>query len=265
MKWIKLFEEYKVDKLTKVNDIFGYWLMCKIINREKAELTSKKTNDCLDYFTKSGQKVISIQQVNKIETFEIFINYRNKHVNEFLKECGSYPSFSHPYSPYPGKKNWNWYYSAIRSVFGLQRKVRIVYRLTESLTEEVKLFETFYKQEKIEIASEFICLWAINKYLKENGCYVTIQPYDPNTYEIRNEISLFARHYIDSNRTNISDEKDLCAKYVSKLLLVNENALWGLDWHLKPYGYKYAYERTLFKAAKEFINKNRWRVPFSRG
>lgn len=136
MKWLKLFEEYKVDKLTKLNDIFGFWLMCRIINREKAKLTSKKSSDSLDYFTKSGQKVISIKQGHKIQTFEIFITYRNKHVNEFLKKCGTYPSFSHPYTPYPGEINWNWnwYNSAIRSVFGLEKKVHIV-SLVSRLTE----------------------------------------------------------------------------------------------------------------------------------
>jgi len=260
MKWIKLFEEYKVDKLTKLNDIFGFWLMCKIINREKAELTSKKSKDSLDYFTKSGQKVISIKQVHKIQTFEIFITHRNKHVNEFLKECGTYPSFSHPYSPYPGEKNWNWnwYYSAIRSVFGLEKKVHIVSRLTESLTEEVKLFESFYKQEKIEIANEFICLWAINKYLKEGAFYIKKTPYNLVEMLILNDVSVFSEHYKHYNidQTRISDENDLCEKFVSKLLVVDRNSLWGLDWHLKPHGYKYAYERSLLKAAKEFIKKN---------
>lgn len=74
---------------------------------------------------------------------------------------------------------------------------------------------------------------------------------------ILNDVSVFSEHYKHYNidQTRISDEKDLCAKYVSKLLVVDRNSLWGLDWHLKPHGHKYAYERSLLKAAKEFIKK----------
>lgn len=125
MKWIKLFESYSQEtKLAKANEIFGLWLMCKIL---RTSLHKEEYDDngtiITNYFTATGKKVIRIKWTSTETIISVLKAYRSKKIRDFLTKCG----FANP----DGREYWDWYNEALKKIYNLPDwiKIQILYEV----------------------------------------------------------------------------------------------------------------------------------------
>jgi len=115
MKRIKLFESFaNNDKVEKANNIFGPWLMFKLLSRSKF---IKKVSDTIIYdeeifyLKPNGDKVIRIVKDDGSYVIRVAREWTSKNLREFLNRCG----LKNP----DGREFHGWYADALRKIHGL--------------------------------------------------------------------------------------------------------------------------------------------------